>query len=293
MGSRLVLTKWYGDVIASRTIAPEESPGTADCDGITYEVIDVPYTRASLALGPEVDPRVFLVIVGSGILHVAVALLLFASATPDAAARDREAALRAYIVRTQELAGGPPSFAVERIGTLPELEQASPPVPPALAKPKAHPPAPPPVPRSVPAPALCTAASAPAASGPMCTREVTVTSLARSSPSCFTDTVIRDGQRGMLTFPCQGDGPVTLRFGSASFSGAAIGGTLEACEGTQFQWSDGCTWTSAQRVRGSVRSAELTFTYGEAPKAGQHDCAWACSATGTVRATGPVREDGT
>jgi hypothetical protein len=86
-----------------------------------------------------------------------------------------------------------------------------------------------------------------------------------------------------LTFPCDGNGPATLTFGTRSFAGARTSGDVEVCAGTQFPWDDGCTWTSAQRVSGSIASGELRFVYGEAPKAGQRRCMPACGATGTIR----------
>jgi hypothetical protein len=116
----------------------------------------------------------------------------------------------------------------------------------------------------------------------MCSETVRVTSLTRSSPSCFTDNVVNVGQVGTLSFPCAGDGEATLRFGALAFEGAEIDGRASVCTGTQFPWSDGCTWTSAQRVSGDVRSGALRFDYGEAPKAGERGCMSACSATGTL-----------
>jgi hypothetical protein len=55
------------------------------------------------------------------------------------------------------------------------------------------------------------------------------------------------------------------------------------CAGTEYPFSDGCRWTSAQRVRGRLGMGDLAFEYGEAPKAGTHkSCARACSASGRV-----------
>ena len=118
----------------------------------------------------------------------------------------------------------------------------------------------------------------------MCSRSVLVTSLTRSSPSCFTDNVVAAGQKGTLTFPCEGDGPAVLQVGSSSFEGVESDGHVDVCTGTRFPWADGCTWTSAQRVSGDVKTGEFVFTYGEAPMAGR-SCAPACSATGTVVGT--------
>jgi len=80
-------------------------------------------------------------------------------------------------------------------------------------------------------------------------------------------------------YPCSGDGPAKVTFGAASFDGADEGGKVTACTGTQFDWADGCTWTSAQTVTGSVASGTLRFTYGEAPKSRASTCA----STGSLR----------
>jgi hypothetical protein len=133
------------------------------------------------------------------------------------------------------------------------------------------------------APATCVHGKVPKNAGPICTRTVVVTSL-DVPPGCFTDTVMQLGQTGTLSFPCDGDGPAKLAFGGKSFSGATMGGKLDMCAGTEYPFSDGCRWTSAQRVTGRVAAQSLSFSYGEAPKAGQFkQCARACSASGTVR----------
>jgi hypothetical protein len=118
--------------------------------------------------------------------------------------------------------------------------------------------------------------------GAMCSRTVLVTTLNRSNPVCFVDAVVGVGQTGTLSYPCVGDGPATISFGTRSFTGADIGNVVDVCTGTEFPWSDGCMWTSAQRVTGALDSGTLTFTYGEAPKAGQTGCTWSCSAEGTL-----------
>lgn len=130
--------------------------------------------------------------------------------------------------------------------------------------------------------ATCTHVAPPAAHGAMCTKSVVVDGVSKR-PGCFVDTVFTSGQRGKLTLPCDGDGPATLSFGAKSFTGAVIGGKVDVCTGTEYPFGDGCTWLSAQRVSGPVASGALKFAYGEAPRAGQHDCASACTATATVR----------
>ncbi len=297
-----MLVKWYGDVIATRTLeAGQEVDRSIEHagSGVSVDVVEVPYTRSSLGVAPPTEVLPVVTVLASVGAHMLMALLFAATAaSPAEEAREREAALRAYRVRAEALdpEGDRPDRDRQTWNGYSDGDSAldgptadlgfvhphSAPLPPTTAS--AHPqPASPALPSAV---ALCTHPPSPAATGPICTRTVVVTSLARSSPSCFTDTVIEDGQRGTLSFPCQGDGPVSVRFGGAVFTGSQVGGKLEACDGTEFPWSDGCSWTSAQRVAGHVGDRVLSFTYGEAPKAGQHSCASACSATGTVAVEG-------
>jgi hypothetical protein len=134
---------------------------------------------------------------------------------------------------------------------------------------------------SEPGPAMCTPPDA-GAGGGVCFYPLVVTSLERSAPSCFVDVVIAVGQHGVLSFPCQGDGPAKIIFDSRQFSGADIAGTIDVCTGTEFPWGDGCTWTGAQRVTGTLAASTLTFSYAEGPKPGQTGCASPCTAGGTI-----------
>jgi hypothetical protein len=297
MGCRLLLVKWYGDVIAMQTVRAGQAVDRSVEElgnGVGVEVVEVPYTRSSLGIGGAFDVMPLVTLAGSIAAHVAIALLFRTMAgSPADEAREREAMLLAYTLRTQEVEPQPQPQVSKAMNESADVEE----VPAydvgtkAVPLPSSLPPTPPPParrasPATETAAAVCTHPPAPTASGPLCTRRVVVASISRSSPSCFTDTVIEDGQQGTVTLPCEGDGPVTLRFGAAVFTGSQIGGSLEACDGTEFDWSDGCSWTSAQRVRGKVGSGELTFSYGEAPKAGQQHCAWACTATASVRVEG-------
>jgi hypothetical protein len=130
--------------------------------------------------------------------------------------------------------------------------------------------------------AVCAAPKSNVTGAAMCKRSVVVASLTRES-GCFVDTVFEQGQRGTLTFACDGEGPATVVFGGHSFTGVVHEGGLDACTGTEYPWQDGCRWTSAQHLSGSVSSGTLAFTYGEAPKAGPHpQCLPACWANGTL-----------
>ena len=287
MGSRLVLVKWYGDVIATKTLPPGELPDVSwgySANGVSFEIHDVAYTRASLSLDAAFDGWPLLAFAASLLVHMGLASLFASvagSVSPAALTKEREETLHAYMMRLprDERASGPEGR--DQRGEELRWDGPSTTTPPAggAAHPSTATPA--------TAAALCEVPRAPPTSSAMCSRSVRVTSLTRSSPSCFTDNVVEVGQAGTLTFPCEGDGPAVLRVGLSSFEGAEIGERVVVCTGTEFPWSDGCKWTSAQRVSGDVNSGELVFTYGEAPRAGQRrSCASACSATGTVRVEG-------
>ena len=295
--SRLVLVRWQGDVIATQTLgkgqAPDVSalpPDAPETGAFSLEVIDVASARVSFR-GPFAW-RPLLVALGSAALHAAAAALLVASwrRTPQSDIdRDRLAALHSYSAK----------LAVSDAAPTPEVHVAAPTESAAASVPQTAPTA---VPTSAPAPlvsraramkngdstapsapAVCTPPHASASSGPTCSRAVIVSSITRSSPGCFTDDAISVGEVGTLSYPCSGDGPAKVTFGAASFEGADEGGKLTACTGTQFDWSDGCTWTSAQTVTGSIASGALRFTYGEAPKTRASTCASACTAAGSLR----------
>ncbi len=131
-------------------------------------------------------------------------------------------------------------------------------------------------------PSICAPPDGVVGRGPKCQRSVVISAISKRA-SCFVDTVAQAGENGTLTYPCNGDGEATLTFAKRSFAGSTIGGRLNVCTGTEYPWSDGCTWTSAQKVTGSIASGTLNFTYGEAPRPGQESCATACDATATVR----------
>ena len=107
--------------------------------------------------------------------------------------------------------------------------------------------------------ATCAAADRGEPLGPMCSRKVTVASFGVTRASCYVDTEVGHGAEGTLRVPCEGDGEATLTFGSMTFHGSIAGGRLDVCAGTEFLWEDGCVWTSAQRVSGSVADGVLVF----------------------------------
>ncbi len=123
------------------------------------------------------------------------------------------------------------------------------------------------------------------APGSVCSVNVHVVNIAPSSVTCFVDTVIHTGDNGTVSYACNGSSSnwAVADFGpNTEFVGAVHDGTVvDLCTGTTFQFSDGCTWASAQRITGDVSSGTLSFTYEEQPIAGSN-CLSPCSASGTL-----------
>lgn len=290
---RLVLVRWHDDIIAVHGEVPPGLAQMASCDGVRVEVYDVSRERASLRIAPRVDLRPIAGFMASVALHgmlATAAVLAVAGRTPDEIKADEAnrhgAAVSDMLMRiaaNQDTSEKPKDERPHQ-----QVDEEATPEPPheesALAA-------------DVAAhgaggsdtvstsPSVCTPPKGGPGHGPKCRRSVVLTSL--STPlSCYVDTVAKQGQRGTLTFPCDGDGEARLTFGSRSFVGAAVGGKIDMCTGTEYPFGDGCKWTSAQRVSGSIAEGTLSFTYGEAPKPGQGVCATACEATGVVRIEG-------
>lgn len=112
-----------------------------------------------------------------------------------------------------------------------------------------------------------------------CARRVEMGVLRLSSSSCFVDVIPASREEGTLTFDCDGGG-AELRFGSGAFVGRYQEGVVTLCAGTEFDFSDGCHWASAQRVEGSLSSI-LTFSYEEHAVMGG-PCASECSGWATM-----------
>ncbi len=294
----LVLVRWRGDIVATYDAVPAAVPLVSEQDGVTVEVYDVAAERAGLSLRRGIDWRIVAGVAASFALHAGVVLTVFLLLTlkdrivaivgDEPARNEQSAVVEDPVLRIA---------ANENPVAKPEEER-----PPQPADPIARPE--PPRVEHKPVAAVAahgssghdavstsrTVCSPPkglaANTGPTCTRSVVLSSISTRT-SCFVDTVAHAGDKGTLTYPCDGDGEATLTFGNRSFSGASLGGgNVNVCTGTEYPWSDGCSWTSAQRVTGSVASGTLRFTYGEAPKAGEHNCAGACTASATVRIEG-------
>lgn len=122
-----------------------------------------------------------------------------------------------------------------------------------------------------------------------CSQKLRFVSVSRSMPSCFVDVRMNVGDEGLLEWDCGATmGRAEVRFPRARFTGVVTGDLLEVCFGSEFDWSDGCSWTSAQALRGPLTSgATLRLTYSEAPLPGQLGCVVPCSASGEVLNLGP------
>ncbi len=312
----LVVVRWHGEVIATHDQFPLGIEGAPE--GVTVEVVDVSAERAGMNLRPAVPVLLLVSLLASVILHAGVGTALVVAANRGGPSgpisseimppqNDESAAVQDPILKVAR-EEPPPEPPKEKT---PEPEPPKPPDPP-----KADPPPPPedtalavedlPAAPAEPAdietppppaeiapdgqggtddfsasPTTCARAPAAANHGPKCKRSVVFTGL-QKSPSCYVDTVAHEGQAGVLTFPCSGDGEASLRFGKKTFIGAVVNGKVDVCTGTEYLFSDHCKWTSAQRVTGTVGNGDLRFTYGEAPKPGQQSCAAACGATASI-----------
>ena len=122
-----------------------------------------------------------------------------------------------------------------------------------------------------------------------CSQQLRVLSLSRSMPSCFVDVRMNVGDEGVLEWDCGTTmGRAEVRFPRARFTGVVRGDLLEVCFGSEFDWTDGCRWTSAQALRGPLTAgATLRLTYSEASQPGQLGCVVPCSASGEVMNLGP------
>lgn len=130
-------------------------------------------------------------------------------------------------------------------------------------------------------PAMCVVADAGGPPFPdACAMSAKMTSFTLSSSTCFVDVAVKLGEPGVINFFCQG-GYASADFGHGAFQGNFTGKTFDVCIGTTFNYSDGCTWKSAQRITGDPSSGHLTFTYEEAPVSGA-GCASPCNATGVI-----------
>jgi len=103
-----------------------------------------------------------------------------------------------------------------------------------------------------------------------------------SSPTCFVDAKVRQGDEGRL-LRCP-SGAVAV-FPRASFAGAWGEAGVDTCVRTEFPFSDGCTWETMQRMRGGPSAIE--YTYGERPVSGGRCAPSSCKARADVEVREP------
>jgi len=314
----LVVVRWRGEIVGTQdSFALDLTEG----DGVTTEVVDVSAERAATWrwFRPVVDAMPIAMFVASIMMHVVAGVALVIGATLLSNAK--VASVLDPLLGPQNDKGSDNANPTIKVAS----DEQQDPVPATEPQPLPPQPAQPPIPtevtpeeppetsttnaQSVPAeavpeskkaadaiegqsgtddisasPSTCTPVKAVANNGPTCTRTVLFQKIEKS-PGCYVDTAGKQGDKGTLTFPCNGDGRATLRFGKKAFVGAINGGKVDVCTGTEYTYPpyDSCKWTSAQRVSGSLGSGTLHFSYGEAPKAGQENCAASCGALATIK----------
>lgn len=131
-----------------------------------------------------------------------------------------------------------------------------------------------------PAPVAATATmSTPAPAGGSCQSTISV-GVVRTRAGCEIDERV-SGQTAVLSHAC-GDGPASASFADATFQGGVTGGELDIAIETIFQFTDGCTWRTKQRIQGMLGGGPLAYTYEEQPDPGQRGCAQGCLAQAQV-----------
>ena len=111
-----------------------------------------------------------------------------------------------------------------------------------------------------------------------CPVSLEVTSVATGG-GCWIDAPPK-GATASAAFLC-GGGPIAFTLGKHGFSGTVEGGMLNATATSTFEFSDGCSWVTTQRVSGSLASGKLAYGYSERVAKGR-GCASACTASGIV-----------
>lgn len=103
-----------------------------------------------------------------------------------------------------------------------------------------------------------------------------------SSPTCFVDAKVHEGDQGRL-LRCP-SGAVAV-FSRVSFAGAWGETGIDTCMRTQFPFSDGCTWETMQRMRGGPSVIE--YSYAERPISGDQCAPSSCRARADVEVQEP------
>lgn len=113
-----------------------------------------------------------------------------------------------------------------------------------------------------------------------CGAVLTVTEV-RAPDGCSIDERVSK-RSARLIYPCAG-GAARAAFGDAVFTGTfSSEGEIDISLDTTFEFSDGCTWSSVQRIAGT-KGTRLAYHYREAPLEGERGCAAGCEAEGHVQ----------
>lgn len=102
----------------------------------------------------------------------------------------------------------------------------------------------------------------------------------RSRGGCYFDERITHGP-GLLTYPCDGDGPATAVFEDHRYEGVVAEGVLTLALSTELDWEDGCRWATKHLIRGAIASKRFTWSYSDAAVKGQA-CSGACTGAAEI-----------
>lgn len=114
-----------------------------------------------------------------------------------------------------------------------------------------------------------------------CDARVSLTGRIRTGASCQLDEQVSKGQ-GRMRYPCTGDGPVELVFGTHTFTGSLLSGRVALDLTTELDWDDSCHWETRQTVTGVLRGNTFRWSYTEKSVRGQ-GCFAACTASADLR----------
>jgi|GEM_PF-2834074 hypothetical protein len=103
-----------------------------------------------------------------------------------------------------------------------------------------------------------------APAGAICSHSISLKTLERTA-GCTIFPNVRVGEVGKVAFPCSGDGNAAVVFGEVVFTGQVIQCMLSTEYAGPFDWSDGCDWSTSEKITGSLTDQSLTYDYEEHP----------------------------
>jgi len=115
----------------------------------------------------------------------------------------------------------------------------------------------------------------------ICTKRLVV-ARTEGAEGCFIDERVTQTP-GVVRYPCTGTGWAKATFGHALFLGRIEQGQVDLTLNTEFDFSDGCVWTTDQRLRGAITGDALDYTYAERPRSNQRGCSTSCRAHARAR----------